>query len=299
MANEVELAHLDLRYESFWLKPVALEERLLAAIAQRGIEAPLEGVEVQAVRVLLNGCKRYRCARKLRLATGTYSSLGPDEAVGLLSSLRTSNNRALSLLEPAAFIAELKNARAMNMAQIAAELCRSKAWVSVRLGLFAERSAKVRRQLFAGAFRVYSYRGLLRQFMRMNGVSREQIEEFVLALSGKGLSGREVEPLAHGGFRGPESFRQEILKGNVARSLERLRQGPQSPAGGNEFARVLLGDLERTQKYMQRVMGKSQDPRLTSRAVPAQSHLLTAGILSRSAAFPHTLRQLHDRNGQA
>ena len=62
---------------------------------------------------------------------------------------------------------------------------------------------------------------------------------------------------------------------------------------------MLLGDLEITQKYMQRVMGKSQDKRLQSRAFHAQSHLLTAGILSRSRAFFHTLRQLHDRNGQA
>jgi hypothetical protein len=187
----------------------------------------------------------------------------------------------------------------MNVAQIAAELCRSKAWVSVRLGLFAEMSEPVRRQLFAGAFPVYSYMCLLRQFMRMNGVSQEQIEEFVLALSGKGLSVREVEQLAHGCFRGPESFRQEILKGNVALALERMRHVPQSSDGCNEFERVLLGDLELTQKYMQRVMGKSQDQRLTSRAFHAQSHLLTAGILSRSTAFFHTLRQLHDRNGQA
>jgi len=163
MANEVELAHLDLRYETFRLKQAALEERLLASIAQRGIEEPLEGVEVQTVRVLLNGFKRYRCARKLRLATVPYSSLGPDEAVGILSLLRTSNHRALSILEQAAFLAELKNARAMNVAQIAAELCRSKAWVSVRLGLFAEMSEPVRRQLFAGAFPVYSYMCLLRR----------------------------------------------------------------------------------------------------------------------------------------
>ena len=83
----------------------------MASIAQRGIEEPLEGVEVQAGRVLLNGFKRYRCARKLRLATVPYSSLGQDEAVGILSLLRTSNHRALSILEQAAFIAELKNAR--------------------------------------------------------------------------------------------------------------------------------------------------------------------------------------------
>ena len=38
---------------------------------------------------------------------------------------------------------------------------------------------------------------------------------------------------------------------------------------------------------------------LTSRAFHAQCHLLSGGILSRSRAFFHTLRQLHDRNGQA
>ena len=299
MGREIELSSLDLRYEGFRLKASALEERLLGSIAQRGIEEPLEGVETKESNVLLNGFKRFRCARKLRLATVPYSSLGPDEAVGILNLLRTANNRALGILEQAAFIAELKNTRQMSVAQIALELSRSKSWVSMRLGLMAEMSAPVRRQLFAGAFPVYSYMYALRQFMRMNGVKPAQIEEFVLAVSGKGLSVREVEQLAHGCFRGPESFRREILKGNLALPRERMRQVPQSPDGGNEFERVLLGDLELTRKYMQRVRGKSQDRRLVSRAFHAQSHLLSAGILSRSRAFFHTLRQLHDRNGQA
>ena len=299
MGREIELSSLDLRYEGFRLKAAALEERLLGSIAQRGIEEPLEGVETKESNVLLNGFKRFRCARKLRLTTVPYSSLGPDEAVGILNLLRTANNRALGILEQAAFIAELKNTRQMSVAQIALELSRSKSWVSMRLGLMAEMSAPVRRQLFAGAFPVYSYMYALRQFMRMNGVKPAQIEEFVLAVSGKGLSVREVEQLAHGCFRGPESFRREILKGNLALPLERMRQVPQSSDGCNEFERVLLGDLELTQKYMQRVMGKSQDRRLVSRAFHAQSHLLSAGILSRSRAFFHTLRQLHDRNGQA
>jgi hypothetical protein len=299
MAREVELASLDLRYESFRLKQAALEERLLASIAQRGIEEPLEGVQVQESNVLLNGFKRYRCARKLRLATVPYSSLGPDEVVGILSLLRTSNSRSLSILEQAAFIDELKQASQLSVAEIAAELTRSKAWVSVRVGLIAEMSGPVRRQLFAGAFPVYSYLYTLRQLMRLNGVRVEQVEEFVAAVSGKGLSVREVEQLAHGFFRGPELFRQEIRQGNLALPLGRMRQMPQSADGCNEFERVLLGDLELAQKYMQRVMGKSQDQRLESRAFHAQSHLLTAGILSRSRAFFHTLRQLHDRNGQA
>ena len=299
MAQEVELSDLDLRYEGFRLKQPALEERLLASIAQRGIEEPLEGVEVQQAQVLLNGFKRHRCARKLRLATVPYSSLGQDETGAIVSLLRISNDHTLSILEQAAFVAQLRNARGMNVAEIAAELSRSKGWVSMRLGLLAQMSAKVRHQLFTGAFPVYSYMYLMRQFMRMNGVKAGQIEEFVVAVSGRGLSVREVEQLAHGFFRGPESFRREVLKGNLALPLERMRQAPQSPDGCSEFERVLLGDLELTQKYMQRVMGKSQDQRLESRAFHAQCHLLTAGILSRCRAFVDTLKQLHDRNGQA
>jgi KorB domain len=300
MANEVDLASLDLRYESFRLKQPALEERLLASLAQRGIQEPLEGVEVQQTKVLLNGFKRYRCARRLRLATVPFSSLGGDEAAAILDLLKLSNHRSLSILEQAAFIAELRKARGLNVAEIATELSRSKSWVTMRLGLLSEMSQPVRAQLFAGAFPVYCYMYLMRQFMRMNGVKAQEVQEFILAVSGKGLSVREIEQLAHGFFRGPASFREEIAKGNLALPLERMRQMPQSPDGCTEFERVLLGDLQILQKYMQRVMGKSQEQdKLTSRAFHAQSHLLTAGILSRSRAFFHTLRQLHDRNGQA
>jgi hypothetical protein len=300
MTNEVELASLDLRYEGFRLQQPALEERLLASILQRGIQEPLEGVEVQQTQVLLNGFKRYRCARRLRLATVPFSSLGGDETGAILGLLKLSNHRTLSILEQAAFIAELKNGRGLNVAEIAAELCRSKSWVTMRLGLMAELSDAVRQQLFVGAFPAYSYMYLMRQFMRMNGVKAQQVQEFILAVSGKGLSVREIEQLAHGFFRGPESFREEIRKGNLALPLERMRQVPASSEACSSFERVLLGDLEIVQKYMQRVMGKSQQhTQLTSRAFHAQCHLLTAGILSRGQAFLHTLRQLHDRNGQA
>lgn len=299
MTSEVELGSLDLRYEGFRLKVEAVEERLLASIAARGIQEPLEGVEVQSAKVLLNGFKRYRCARKLRLATVPYSVLGPDEVAAILNLLKTSASRVLSILEQAAFLAELRHGRGLNVAEIAAELSRSKSWVSMRLGLMAEMSPKVRQQLFRGAFPVYPYMYVLRPFMRMNGVQAGQIEEFVLALSGKGLSVREVQQLAHGYFRGPVSFREEIRQGNLALPLERMRQAPQSSDGCSEFERVLLGDLELTQKYMQRVMGKSlEQNKLTSRAFHAQCHLLTTGLLSRSRAFFQTLRQLHDRNGQ-
>ena len=296
---EIELSTLDLRYEGYRMRDRAGEARLLAVLAERGIEEPLEGVDVGGVHVLLNGFKRYRCARKLGIHTVPYISLGQAAAAGIVALLRVSNNKALSILEQAAFIEELIHSQNMTTANIAEALSRSKSWVSMRVGLMSEMSERVRQKLLTGAFPVYPYMYTIRPFMRMNGVKKGEVEQFVLAVSGKGLSARDIEQLAHGYFRGPESFAEQIRNGNIAIPLEQMRQVPQSVDGCSEFERVLLKDLELVGKYMQRVMGKSTDRRLKNRAFYAQAHLLSAGLLSRAGAFIQTMRQFHDRCGQA
>jgi hypothetical protein len=61
----------------------------------------------------------------------------------------------------------------------------------------------------------------------------------------------------------------------------------------------MLKDLEIAQKYLQRVSAKSRDPRLASAAFRAQAQLLLAGLLSRAPVFLESVRELHDRCGQA
>ena len=297
--EQAELSTFDLRYEDHRMKNPAFERKLLALIAERGIEEPLEGVDTNGTRILLNGFKRFRCARKLGIGLVSYVSLGKDEAMGIVALIRVSNDRSLGILEQARFIDDLKNSHNMNLAEIAEKLSRSKSWVSMRMGIMKEMPGKVRRKIFSGAFPVYSYMYTLRPFMRMNKEKPEEIEAFVNGVSGKKLSVREIEQLAHGYFRGPERFREEIRKGNIALSLERMKQVPRDPEGCSEFERVFLHDLEIAQKYMQRVMGKSLDRRLRTRVFHAQANLLTAGLLSRLGAFSEVLRQLHDRSGQA
>ena len=129
---EIELASLDVRYESHRLRDRAGEARLLAAIAERGIVEPLEGVDAGERHVLLNGFKRWRCACKLGLVSAPYVSLGEDEVEGIVALLRASNDRTLSLLEQAGFVDELARLHGLNLAQIADALSRSKAWVSLR-----------------------------------------------------------------------------------------------------------------------------------------------------------------------
>jgi hypothetical protein len=298
MVKDVEISMLDLRFENYRLRQRSVEARLLDSIAQRGIEEPLEGVELGEGLALLNGFKRYRCARKLGLTNVPFRSLGRDEAIGIVALLRASNDRSLSILEQAGFVDELKRLHQMSVAQIAEALSCSKGWVGMRLGLLGEIPDAVRQKLFAGTFPVYAYMYTVRPFMRMNKVKPSEISEFVVSLSGKNLSVRQIEQLAHGYFRGSESFRDQIRHGDVMLPLEQLRQAAQTAEGCTPFEQVMLKDLEMAHKYLQRVMGKSHDPRLKTPAFRAQAQLLLAGLLSRAPNFLQSVRQLHDCCGQ-
>jgi predicted transcriptional regulator len=299
MTQEIELAELDVRYENYRMRNPALEKRLLASIMERGIEQALEGTDSGEVKILLNGFKRRRCALRLGLHGVPYVSLGDDEAGAILHLLRLSNQSALSLLEQARFIDQLRRLENLSVGDIAEQLSRSKSWVSMRLGLLEEMSPRVQEEIFAGRFPVYAYMYTLRSFMRLNRVGKQEVEEFVLAVSGQKLSVREIEQLAYGYFRGPQSMREMIQNGHAGEVLAWMRQVPQDAEGCSERERILLRDLEVLQKYMLRVMGKSLDPKLTSPAFCSQAHLLTAGILNRQRAFFDSVRRLHDRSGQA
>jgi len=297
--SDLELSHLDLRYEGYRLRQPRLEVALLSAIAREGIREPLLGVTRDTTPIVLDGFKRCRCARTLHLHVVPFVSWGRDEVAGILKLLRADRQHALTLLEQAGFVDALHTERGLSVAEIAQHLGRSKAWVSLRLGLLQELSPVVREALFAGAFPVYSYLYTLRSFRRLKDVRSADLDQFVGALRGQKLSVRQIEGLAHGFFRGPASFRQEILQGHLTLALRQLEEAPPDPDGCSELERIFLHDLEQAQKCMVRVLGKSQDPKLQSAAFRAQCNLLTAAVLGRAPAFLRTLRQLHDRTGQA
>jgi len=299
MSEIVELSTLNLRYEGHRLRDDAREVRLLASIAQRGIEEPLEGVDTPEGRFLLNGFKRYRCAKRLGIDSVPYASLGQDEATAILSLMRVSKEKALGILEQARFIVDLLTIHGMSVAEVAETLSRSKAWVSMRRSLLEEMSQPVQQILFDGAFPVYCYMYTLRPFMRMNSVTTDEIERFVKAVAGKRLSVREIEFLAHGYFRGPASLREAIDGGRWQWSLDQMKSVPEDREGCNEFERVLLKDMQILQKSMQRVMVKCDDPRLTSRAFYAQANLLTGALLSKLEPFCERIQEFHDRSGHA
>ena len=299
MSQIVERSSLNLRYEGHRLRDDVREARVLASIAERGIEEPLQGVDTSEGRFLFDGFKRCRSAEKLGLEGVPYVSLGAEEAMGILTLMRSSTDRGLSLLEQARFITDLLTVHGLSLLEIAQKLSRSKGWVSMRKNLLEEMSPTIQQLLFRGAFPVYCYMYTLRPFRRMNTISPEEIERFMQAVAGQRRSVRDIELLAQGYFRGPAALREAIVGGKLGWSLEQMKRVPEDREGCNEFERVLLNELQILRKYLQRVLLKCQDERLRSRAFYAQANLLTGGLLSQLKPFSERMRVFYDRSGHA
>jgi hypothetical protein len=79
--------------------------------------------------------------------------------------------------------------------------------------------------------------------MRINGVKKDEIDEFVNAVAGKHLSTRDIDLLANAYFRGPEEFREQIKNGNILWGLKRLKQSFRAGGDCTERERQMLKAL--------------------------------------------------------
>jgi ParB-like chromosome segregation protein Spo0J len=298
MTQTIEISELDLRYESCRMKNPEFERRLLGSIQQRGIEEPLSGVDPGQQHILLDGFKRLRCARSLGLHSLPYAARGADPALGIVSLLRGSQPQPLTLLEQACFIDELHTLHGLSQAEIAQQLGRSKAWVSLRLGLFEELTPAVREKLLAGQFPAYAYLYTIRPFMRINRLPAARLEAFVLALSGKGLSVRESAWLFQGFVGGSPALQEQILQGRLDLLLRQHLRSAGAGAACSALEKSVLLDLERIVKHLRRVVALGAHEGLKSPAFQAQASLLTGGILKESGPFLQRVRDLHARSEQ-
>lgn len=299
MTEQVEVSSIDLRYEGCRLRNHSAEKRLLQSIVENGIRDPLQGIDTKDCRILLNGFKRYRCAKKLNIGIVPYVSLSNDEALGILELLRVANAKSLTIVEQARLIDQLRTVHGMCSTDIAGVLEKSKAWVSVRTGMLGQMTPDVLDRIMNGTFPAYSWLYTMRQFMRINSASKEDVEAFVRGVAGKGLSTRDIETLAHGYFKGSQHLRQQIDSGQVSWALGQLKPHPSSAPDCSKLEQAMLRDLEIVQKYMGRVISKSEDDRYQSPSFYAQSHLLSGGILRNLTSFSTAVKRCHDRSGQA
>lgn len=293
---EVEVNSIDRKYERYRMRSAGRERMLLTSILTGGIEEPLVGVFTSAaVPVLLDGFKRLRCAEKLKLSAVPFVSVGEDEAVGILHVLRISNHGSLSLLEQAKWVDELRKVYGLSIAEIASRLDRSSAWVAVRLNVLSEMSDTVREAIFRGDFPTYSFLYTLRPIRRLNEVPKSDVDDFVKAVSGKKLSHRAIETLAHSFFRGGDEIRDQIKQGDLGFCLEKMKSQADSAKDLSDLEKRTLRDLEIMQGAMGRLIFRLKNNALREPSFFAQAGLLVGGILRNSDRFLATLRSFSDR----
>lgn len=296
MTTEVETKDIDRKYERYRMKSASREKVLLSSILTSGIEEPLVGVFTSAaVPVLLDGFKRLRCAERLKINSVPFTSIAEDEAVGILHLLRISNYGSLTLLEQAKWVDELRTVHGLSIAEIASRLDRSGAWVSVRINVLNEMSEVVREAIFRGDFPAYSFLYTLRPIRRLNEVPKSDIDDFVKAVSGKRLSHRDIEILAHGFFRGGDEVRGQIKGGDLGYYLEKVKAQATSSPGLSDLEKRTLRDLEIVQSATGRLILRLKSEALRQPAFFAQAELLVGGIVRNSEKFLLVLRSFSDR----
>ena len=306
MIEQVELSSFDLRYETHRLRHTATEKKLLSSILEHGIREPLQGVdtvetpESPGIRILLNGFKRYRCAVKLSLEMVPYSSLGNDEAFGIITLIRIATAKTLNILEQAKLIDELNKVHRLSISEIARLLDKSNGWVGMRLGMIEQMSDVVMEKIFKGQFPAYSYMYSLRPFMRMKGVKKGEIDEFVSLVSGKSLSTRDLDLLSRGYFNGGKDFREQLKNGDINWVLDHLKEKEKARATGDctELERRVLREFETFRYLMNKIIQYSSDHRLKSSSFLALAHTWLSKTIKKMAGFTRYLEDFYDRTGQ-
>ncbi len=303
MSDEIEINELDLRYEKQRMRSPPRERQLLLSIMEVGIKDALMGVvQPCGLKILLDGFKRLRCARKIGLQIVPFQSLGADEATAIINMLRRANKTAMSFIEQAAFVEELRSVHGLSVSEIARRLERSSAWVSVRVQSFSQMGEATKTSILSGSFPAYSYLYTLLPFRRLNGSdAKSKVDEFVNLTAGKGLGTRDIEMLATGFFRGGEEMRNQLRSGDLAWVLEglRKREAESRSADLTEIENRCVRDLEIIGGSMSRLGVRLAGVDVTKPALRARADLLVDQILSKVNPFTRVLKEFYARCRQA
>ena len=287
----VEIDQIDTRYELYRLPNRKQEKDLLSLIQRQGVTRPFKVISKGDRYILLDGFKTYRCALSLKIAIVPITIIGKSEEEGILTFLRISNTNPLHMLEEAKLVDELYNVYKLNVRTIAFDLDRSVGWVSARIGIIKEISIYAQEQVFRGNIPVSSIMYTLRQFKRLNKLSNSKIDEFIKIVSGKNLSCREIDKLAHTWFHGTEEVKRQVKEGDLAWTLERSKVNTSVEISSPDTEDRIIHDLKIVRKYMGRIIYKLPlMPKPNS--IMASLDILAEGLDDQIARFREVLSSL-------
>jgi hypothetical protein len=227
---QVELHHLDRKYERLKVRDRREEGRVFASMGSKGQSAAVvlvSGPDPVRPYVLLDGFKRVRAAERLGLdvVEAAVWPQGEADALVLLHSLQRQHGR--NALEDGYLVEVLTTEHGMSLEQAAVRLCRSKSWASRRLGLVKDLPVWLQACVRDGWVQCYAATKYVVPLARAN---RDHAERLARKLSEMDVSTRDVGVL-YLAWRNGDAAQQEMVvsRPDMVLAAHRARSGDDGP----------------------------------------------------------------------
>jgi ParB family chromosome partitioning protein len=237
---ELELHQLDLRYEKLRRRDPRRERQLVASLAEVGQLLPVVVLAADSAgrHVLVDGYKRERAHRRLRLDTMRATVWALEEAEALLLERLMRTTEREGPLEQGWLLVELRARFGLGLDELARRFDRSASWVSRRLALVGELPEEIQEQVRAGTIAAYAAMKYLVPLARAN---RGECLQLAAALAARRASTREVAALYAGWHAGAPT--RELVLGDPGLFLRAQEEARRAEAPAVSPAAQLVGDL--------------------------------------------------------
>jgi ParB-like chromosome segregation protein Spo0J len=230
--HQIELRHVDLR-----IRDAGRRRRVLASVAEEGQQVRVIVVAEGERYVLIDGYLRVEAVRRLARDTVEATVWPLSESEALIEHHHLSS-ATRSALEEGWLCARLGD-QGLGLEEVARRLCRSKSWVSRRLGLVGELSGAVEERVRAGTIPPHAAMQYLLSLARAN---RRQCTALVEALGERRVTDREVAALYEGWRRADRTGRERLVSDPALFLRALAAQAVETPPGADRSS-ALVKDL--------------------------------------------------------
>jgi hypothetical protein len=187
---DIDLHQLELRHRDLRIHDGEQRRRLIGSIAEIGQQVPVIVIRDAERLVLIDGYLRVEALRRLHRDTAVATTWPLSEIDALLHHRHLTISKRAAL-EDAWLLGRLRD-HGLTMEDLARRLCRSKSWVSHRLGLLDELAVSAQERVRAGTVPPHAAMKYLVPFARAN---KRQCERLLAGLGDTRVSVREVGAL--------------------------------------------------------------------------------------------------------
>lgn len=281
---EIDLHQLDLRHRDLRIVDSDRRRRLIGSLAEIGQQVPVVVIADGDRFVLIDGYLRVDALARLQRDTAIATTWSEPELDALVHHRHLAVARRTAI-EDAWLLGRLRE-HGLSMEQIARRLCRSKSWVSHRLGLVDALATATQDRVRAGTVPPHGAMRYLVPFARAN---KTQCEQLLARIGETRVSDRELAALYTAWKRADRAGKQRIVDDPLL-FLKAWAAAQAAPTDEHAAASSLLKDLTTLAAIAWRASRRAKDDGGPVTAAVTRAHRAASDAF---AALGATLEEIH------